>query len=531
LEYGFGKWDAAVGSIHPLHAAAWFGLGELLHQVSAWPRGEKKFPGWHSLAASLLALAATAALPVVRLLAAEGHFLANDPLAGELVNLPHGVHATGTWAWLQRDGPTGLFTATCLPALLLATGVCYACSRQTALAARRALAVALGPAVVALALAWGQLRWWNGVDTALVGVMLVTAVAAEAAPKATSRWLWRSAAVLALLPGFFLLRLPPGARGEDPLGEDEVLALVERDLAHWLVHQHGREPTVVFTTPGLTEALTYYGNIKGLVSTDPANQAGWAAATRIASAGTSAEAAALLESRQVTHLLIPSWDPTLRRLAQQGRQLPPDAPVPPDTLVAQLEHWELPPWLRLMAYHTPTDMGSGTYFVQVLAVQPEVDAILAACRTADYFVELGLADEARAFREQLRLHPRSLPALAALAQINQAIGDRAGYDEALQALLPYVSRRAGRTLTIDRRISLAALLIQAKQADATRDQMQQCLAALNADNLRELTTGEIVRLLAIADLLKLPLDPQLRTLALSLVPPTLRARLEKSAAR
>jgi len=61
--------------------------------------------------------------------------------------------------------------------------------------------------------------------------------------------------------------------------------------------------------------------------------------------------------------------------------------------------------------------------------------------------------------------------------------------------------------------------------------MQQCLAALNADNLRELTTSEVVRLIAIADLLKMPVEPQLRTLTLSLVPPTLRARLEKSAAR
>jgi len=531
LEYGPGKWDATVGSIHPLHAVAWAGLGELLHLVSTWPRSEKKFPGWLPLAAGLLALAAVAALPVVRLLAEHGRFLSDHPLAGELVNLPVGVRAASSGAWLKRDGLSGLFAATALPLLLVALGLFLVFSRKIPVAPRRALALALGPVLVALVLAWLQLSWWSGFGAMLVSLLVACAAAAETAPGAAGRWLWRGAAALVVLPGFFLLPLPAGARGEDPLGENEVLALVERDLAHWLVHQHDREPTVVFTTPGLTESLTYYGNIKGITSYDPANASGWAAAIRLASSGTAAESTALLENRQVTHLLIPAWDPTLRRLAQLGRQLAPDAPVPPDSLVAKLESWNIPPWLRLMGYHTPSDMGSGSYFVQVLALQPETDATLAACRKADYFVEMGLANEARASRNELRLYPRSLPALASLAQVNQALGDRAGYDEALQTLLPYVARRAGRTLPLDRRISLAALLIQAKQAEATRDQMQQCLAALNADNLRELTTGEVVRLLALADLLKMPVEPHLRELALSLVPPTLRARLEKSPAR
>jgi hypothetical protein len=531
LEFGPTRWDPAVASLHPLHGLAWLGLGELLHQASVWPRGGKKFPAARGLVLTLLALGAVVALPTVRLLAENGRFLADHPLATELVNLPNGVRASSTGAWLRRDGAGGVFLATVLPLLFVALGVRLAFARAVPLAARRALVLALGPVLVALIPAWQQLSWWNGFGAAFIVLLVATAAAAEASPGAAGHWRWRGLAVVVFLPGFFLLPQPAGSRGEDPLAEHEVLALVERDLAHWLVHQHGREPTVVFTTPGLTEALAYYGNLKGIASYDPANDAGWAAAVRIASSGTATESTALLESRQVTHLLLPSWDPTLQRLAQQGRHLPPDAPVPADSLVAKLEGWYIPPWLRLMPYHTPSDMGSGSYFVQVLAVQPETDDILTACRKADYLVEMGLADQARACRDELKLHPRSLPALASLAQVNQALGDRAGHDEALQTLLPYVSRRAGRTLTLDRRISLAALLIQAKQTDATRDQMQQCLAGLNADNLRELTTGEIVRLFAIADLLKMPVDPKLRQLGLSLVPPTLRARLDKSAAR
>ena len=60
--------------------------------------------------------------------------------------------------------------------------------------------------------------------------------------------------------------------------------------------------------------------------------------------------------------------------------------------------------------------------------------------------------------------------------------------------------------------------------------MEQCNSDLNADRLRELTTGEIVRLLAMNDLLGLTMpDPQLRPLALSLLPPSLRSRLSKPA--
>jgi len=506
----------AIASIHPLHAVACLGLGEFLSRFSAAMRPGAQPAGARGWSLLGLALALAASLPVARLLATNGHFLADDSLARELAGLPNPVRATHPAVWL--------------PLLVAGLGLLLAFSSRPPAGARRALAVALGPVLVTLVLAGLQPRWWNGADAALA-VLLVAVLAVTESSSGLWRWLARGAVVLAALPGAWLLPPPASARGDAALDGNEVLALVERDFAHWLAHQHGAEPPVVFTTPGFSEALAYYGNIRGVVSYHPANEAGLAAATRLTSSSNPTEALALLENRRITHVIVPAWDPSLQRFAQLARHLPPDADLPGDTLIAQLTSWNQPSWLRLMSYHTPQDLHAGDYDLQVFAVQAEQDEILTACRTADYFVEAGRLEQAAAFREKLRLYPRSLPALAALAQINQAIGDRPGYDEALQTLLPYVSRRAGKTLTLDRRISLAALLIQAKQPDATRDQMQQALAALNADNLRELTTGEVVRLIAIADMLKLPVDPQLRALALSLVPPTLRARLEKSAAR
>lgn len=516
VEYFPATSGPAIATIHPLHAVLCLGLGELLQRFSAAVRPDNKPAGWRGWSLLLLALALVATLPITRLIAADGHFLADDSAARELAGLPHPARATHPAVWL--------------PLAVAALGLLLVFSSRTSAGARRALAVALGPVLVALVLAGLQSRWWNGCDAALAGLLVAVIIATEGGSGGWRR-LARGIAALIALPGLFLLPPPANARDDAPLDENEVLALVARDFAHWLAHQHGGEPPVVFTTPAFSEALTYYGNIRGVVSYDPANEAGLSAATRLTSSSNPTEAIALLENRRITHVVVPAWDPSLQRFAQLGRHLPPDAGLPADTLIAQLASWNQPSWLRLMSYHTPQDLHAGNYGLQVFALQAEQDEILTACRTADYFVETGRLEQAAAFREKLRLYPRSLPALAALAQINQAVGDRAGYDEALQTLLPYVSRRAGKTLTIDRRISLAALLIQAKQTDATRDQMQQCLAALNAANLRELTTGEVVRLIAIADLLKMPVDPELRALALSLVPPTLRARLEKSAGR
>ena len=506
---------SSLHTIHPGHILVGLGLGELLRRIALRVRKGARRLGWRDWAAIAVAGAMTATVPVLRLLAKDGHFLADDPLVRELANLPNAARGAGLATWL--------------PLLVAVFAVPLILSRRSLANLQAPLALAFGPVLITLILACLQPRWWNGCDAALV-VLLVVVVTATEALAVGWRWAGRGLAVVLALPGLSLLPPPAGARGDDALGPDEVLALLERDLAHWLTHRHGAEPVVAFTTPALSEALAYYGDIKSVVSYDPANEAGLAAATRVASASSPSEALALLENRGVTHVLLPSWDPTLQRFAMLGRQLPSTADLPSNTLVAQLGQWSIPSWLRPMPHHVPADLGGNGYRVQVLALQPADDEVLALCRTVDALVEMNLLPEAAAFRERLRLYPRSLPALTALAQLAQAVGDRAGYEETLQTLLPYASRRAGRTLAIDRRISLAALLIQAKQVEATRDQMQQCLAALNTENLRTLTTGEIVRLLALADILKLPVEPQLRVLALSLVPPTLRARLEKSAA-
>jgi hypothetical protein len=530
LEYFPSPPDWSVSSINPLHGIAWLGLGELLHHLTLWAIAGNKFWNRRNILLVSLAVLAVGALPVTRSLSENGHFLANDPFARELVNLTNGTKATHFWSWLSQEGITLTLGAVCTPLLLTGMALWFLLSGKTQPPQRSTLILVMGPTLMSLGLSFFQLRSSNTFDATSVVLLIALASITDDPAFPTRRWIFRTVCLVVALPGIFLLPPRKGSRGSDPLGEVELQSVVERDLAYWIARQHGANSPVVFTTPGLTETLNYHGSIKGIASYDPENRAGFSAAVRIASASTWPEAFALLDGRQVTHVILPSWDLTLERFAQLGRQLPADAGLPRNTLVAHLKNWELPPWLRLMTYHGPPDTGSDQLSATVFALQGEQDEILTVCRLADYFIEMGMLDAARATREKLALYPRSLPALASLAQIDLTLGDTAGHAKAMESLLPSLSRRAARALPVDRRISLAALLVQTKQREAARTQMEQCNSDLNADRLRELTTGEIVRLLAMNDLLGLTMpDPQLRPLALSLLPPSLRSRLAKPA--
>jgi hypothetical protein len=525
LEFFPGHPGWSVDSIHPLHAIAWFGAGELLHRFSAAPENRVRAWDRRGLVCAGLAGLAAISVPLARLLSNESRFLADDPFVTQLANRAHAVAAPNFFSWLVRDGFSAPLTATCLPLLIAAAAIGLLATGRIPRDRRAAIALALGPVLVATALAFVQLRWWSGVDVLLACLVVTVVVAMGRAAPLPRSWLWAAGCVVMVLPGIRLLPQPAGTRGSDPLDDGELQAVVARDLAYWLTQQNGAEPPVVFTTPGLSDALAYYGSARVIASLAAENHDGLAAAGRIASASTWTEASTLLESRQVAYVILPSWDSSLGRLAQMARQLPAAAPVPENSLYINLRNWNLPPWLRLLTYHVPKDLGGGRHVATVFGVQPQQDEILSVCRLADYFVEMGMLDRLPPVREKLLLYPHSLPALAALAQVDLATGNQPEYDRSLQKLIPELSRRASRLLPVDRRISLAALLLQSDRRDAARQQTEQSLARFAAADLSRLSTGQIVRLIALSDVFGLAFpDPQLRAAALARLPPSLRAK-------
>jgi hypothetical protein len=519
--------ELAIRANHPLYAFAWLGAGELLHQLDH--RVSKPDTRWSpmDLAMVVIAAAAVIAFPIIRALTDSGAYLPEGPFAGYLTKGFVTAQGPNVIAWLSRVGLDQIVLAAGLPVLIIVFAVWLLLRPGLEAHHRAALWLALGPVIALLVLSSLQLHWVNLLNISLIAmVAVITGIVSSSEWRPAAKWVWTGCLLTLLAPGFRLIFPNPAARSDAPLSQAEVQSLVERDFAYWLARKSDDQPITAFAPPDLTDALSYYGGIRGIGTLDPENQGGFTGAVRIASASTWAEALELLSGREVTHIIVPSWDSTLDQLVRVGRRVPVGAKLPDNSFVASLNSWRLPNWVKPIPYHIPGGEGFETYALSVLKIVSEQDPALTISRLADYFVELNQHDRAAALQAQLALYPRDLSALVARAQMAMGRGDAAEFARAEEELRPYVSRRSARSLPFDRRVNLAVVLAQAKQSDLAQQQLRQAMQDVTESRLRELGTSGIVRLLALARLydVKFP-DERLHTLALELLPPAVRANV------
>ncbi len=511
-----GSWQLRVN--HPLYGLAWLGGGEVLLQMTTWIRWGRRAWNLRAAGMAVLGVAALAATPVVMWKTHNQGFLAADLFSSKLTRLPDGAEAANFWAWLIHAGITPTVWAVVLPVFLVLPAGWFVVRRRTEMASRVSLALALGPILVALGFACWQLRWWNGVDGMLLALLIAATVAIRGAinPRFT-RWVWSGFVAALLAPGAYKLLSPLGVGADKALTELEANGLIERDLAHWLAKQVGPEGALVLAPPNETSALNYYGGLRGLATLDWENRDGLVAAVRIASATTAEEALELINRRGVTHIIIPSWDSYLDEYARLGLgQLE-------GSFISRLHQWGLPPWLQAVSYQLPTMKGLEGQSVTVLAVVDEQDDAVAFSRRAEYFVEMGQLDHAAAASQTLRRFPGDPGALVALLDVELAVGDSAGFTQTFESLLARLSSKADRALPWDRRVSLAVILARGRKMDLAREQVQLCLAAVDAAKLRSLSTGSLYRLQVLTKAFGLVVaDQQLRELAADLLPADLR---------
>jgi hypothetical protein len=300
------------------------------------------------------------------------------------------------------------------------------------------------------------------------------------------------------------------------------VTLIERDLARWLAMHAGAGGAVALAPPNETITMYYYGGVRGLATLGWENQDGLGAAIRIVSASTPEEAQELIGRRGVTHIVIPQWAPYLDVFARMGLgQLE-------GTFINRLHHWELPPWLRPVPYILPEISGFEGHSVTVLEVVDAQDDATAASRLAEYYVEMDKLDFAASAAQTLRRFPADIGALVARAQVDNARGDTEGFARAVDLILPRLSSRADRTLALDQRVSLAVVLALGHHMDLAREQVRQCLAGLDDENLRSLSTGSLYHLQVLCRATDQGIsDARLRGLSMDLLPPILRHRLER----
>ena len=455
-------------------------------------------------------------------------FLARETNWSQLSRLPDGVVAASTWAWWTASGINVTVWAVVLPLLVVGGAVCLWLRRATAMESRVLAAVALGPVVVALALAWPRLGWWSSLDAALLALLVAATSRTSATPSPASRWIWPVIVTSFALAGTWSLKSAPAA-GADSGAAFAITAresgeLAERHLAHWLVKRTGETGFVVYAPPQQTTTLGFFGGLRGIGTYDRDNRIGFGVSLMIAGAKTMEEVQAQLVARNVRYLVIPSWDSYFDDFGR--RYLVQSLSQRTSFLVGELRRWNLPLWLRPLPYQLPLGGGFEGQSALVLEVVDEQSPAVAAGRLVEYLIEMGQLDAATAAADTLRRFPGDIGALAARAQLQTARGDAAGAVQTLDSLLVRLPGGADRFLAWDRRVSLAIALARGDRIDPAREQTRRCLAELDEKKLRSLSAGSLYGLLVLSQSFGLEIaDHRLRELALDLLPGDLRSHL------
>jgi hypothetical protein len=509
-----GEWH--LESVHSLYGLAWVGTGELIARTTDWVQRPKPSGDWRDLVAIVLAAATIVALPVAMHLTGSLAFLAPDLTAARLSHQPESVVAASVATWVFHDGFTTTVWATILP-VFGAVPCAWLLLRHAGDASLRAtLAIAFGPVLVAFGLACTRLEWWSTFDA----MALLLIPAAAAIPAASSRWLCAAPFAAAMVLGAGQLASSPNQGTGVSLTRSEAEMWAERDVAHWLALRAG-SGAIVLAPPATTTSLCFYGSLRGLGTFSANNQAGVTATVRIITASSDDEARTLIEGRDVAFIVMPSWDPFFEAYVQSRFSRPEAA------FITGLPHGKLPLWLRPVAYPAPKIAGFEDQSVRIFAVVEDQSEALAASRLAEYWLETGDLANAAEAEIVLRRFPADLGALVARAHVQAAHGDGATFAQTIETVAKRLSGGADRTLPWDRRVSLAILLARAKRLDLAREQLHRCFAELDAGKLRTLPTASLYNLLGLGRALDFAIaDPPLHALALELLPPALRRRVQ-----
>jgi hypothetical protein len=505
---------------YPLYGIAWIGLGEVVRAAEAWSRTGRPFTSAWGLIPALGGLAALASLPVALEKTRDHAFLAGDLLTARLSNLPDGVLATSLPSWFARDGTSGALVATLAAVLVALLAAAVAFARSLPHRERAAAAVAIGPAAVAIAFAWHQIRWWNTYDA--VAIVLAANLAASTLPAIR----WATAALVAVAAATGLAEIIPSAPGEPALfrfTRAEIEGLYERALSQWIADRAGPDGATVLVPPLRTSSFCFYGGLRGLGTQNWENRDGLSATFRIVNSTRPDESYALLTERGVTHIVLPSWDADLDEFARMGLK------EPKNSFIYALHQTDggIFNWLRPLPYSLPAVSGFNDQSVLVLAMTDETDPATLRSRLVEYLVEMHMIDQAAYSSQALSKYPADLGALVALAQVARARGDALGFARAFDSIVSNLAGSPNRAIAWDRRVSLAVVLALGEREDLCRAQIERCLSGIDADRIRFLTTGSLYHFLVLLRHFHLELPgTSLRELSLKLMPAELRERLQ-----
>jgi len=504
---------------HPLYAVAWIGLGLLIARLqrgfaggrTAWTKG--------AMIEATGGLLLVLALPITMLVLGQSGFLIGDSMSSQMSPIPGAERGASLVDWLVREGVRWSFWATMLPLSFAGLGLWRLLRQQLPPAFGAAVLVVLGAVLTGVGLGFDSIAWWSTTGT-LVGMLI--AVLAATCTDARSRRTMAILLAVVLLPS--LLRLVPvslpSAAGR--LTNADERSLTERDLGYWLNKRVDDYRSVVLAPPEIVPALYYFGGVRGIGSPYQGNQEGFGAAVRIAATNSTDEAEALATQRELSHIVMPSWDDFLYRYAELG------SAQPDRSIIAMLDNWLPPRWLRAVHHPLPEIegfLGASAIVFEVVDVQDNATAL---SRLGEYFIESGRLELAQAIAVTLeQSFPSDLGGLVARAQVAVALTNRAEFQRAMDAILPYLEDARDGDLLWDRRVNLTNLLLLGQQDEFAREQLQYCMDEVDEYLLRTVTPPTLYRFMILANTLDEPFpEDYLREEALRQLPTELRTRLE-----
>jgi len=442
-------------------------------------------------------------------------------MGSHLTRLDDRIVAPSLAAWMKFQGPSIWLFLTLAPLGLLLPTFWVLTNRQTARPTRAAVAMTLGPVLVALAFACTKLSWWQTLDALLLVTLAATAPVISSREIASkTRIVWISVAFALLAPGFiYVLGWDRPSKG-NALNQTELQDLILRDLAGW-ISQHSDPGTVtVLSPPSASTAICYYGAFRGIGSLSEENKDGIMAAIRIMSDRSVREAKAIVDRRKITHIILLSWDTFFDdcTLAAAGQI--------EGTFRDQLKFTTLPNWLRPLAYRLPAIPGFEDKSVTVFEVVEEQDEATTLGNITLYFIEMGDLDQARSEAAGLTRFSIDFGAWVVRAQLAAATGDEAELAKVLKVLQSRLAARVQPLISWNRRVDLAVVLARAKAEALAKKQLEVCIADIDEAKIRSLSPQSVYRLLVLCRGFGVSLPPAQRALALSLVPSVLRARLK-----
>lgn len=492
---------------HPLYALAWLGLGLTLDGIKPLLNTEKRsvWSFWNlacgiPLIASLFFYQLTH--KYLGWLHANAASLRPSDLDAPLV-------FKNAFVWMAASGPLEIVFILLLPVVTLTLLVLtLRSSDQEGDRFSPTAPCTLVIYVAMIAIAVFKIRW--GIALAFIAIPILWEFATTQKQE-FKRYTIATVGVLAFALFAWNKKLPDSLNrphGEDSLSEADLQALVHRHLSHWLASHNPTRQVHALASPAQSDSLIFHGDCTSLLSTAWESYPGQIAASRILSAPENTEVQAILESREITHILLPSWDKMLPQLLQQTKG-PNES-----TFYGRLQNWILPLYLKATPYHLPPVAGFKTEKLAVFEICPQQDEALSMSRLTEYFVEMRRLEPAnlaaKTIEESYSQDPNALTALSIFYnQSNNTLASRQHSDNLSEKVesgyIPF---------DWNRRVVQSIALALNNKRQLAKNELEACVETMNEDSLYKLTALQTYQFLTLSKTFKISVPADLLDIAL-----------------